>query len=177
MTFAKIRHAGFTLVELLIVVIILSILAAIVIPQFSNSAADARIGALDSNLATMRSAIELYRQQHGVYPGANLATGGTAGAGAVAGTGAVNTEAAVVSQLTMYTDVNGAAVTGGDLTIYRFGPYLKRGIPAEPVTNSSAIAISTAGVLNMVATGTTGGWLYDVPTGQLIANTTALAGH
>jgi prepilin-type N-terminal cleavage/methylation domain-containing protein len=56
---------GFTLIELLIVVIIIAILAAIAIPQFSNSSGDAQEAALDANLATMRSAIELYRVQHG----------------------------------------------------------------------------------------------------------------
>ena len=50
---------GFTLIELLIVVIIIAILAAIAIPQFSNSSGDAQESALDANLATMRSAIEL----------------------------------------------------------------------------------------------------------------------
>ena len=62
-------QAGFTLVELLIVVIILSILAAIVIPQFSSSTTDAQEAALDSNLAALRSAIELFKAQHAnLYP-------------------------------------------------------------------------------------------------------------
>ena len=60
---------GFTLVELLIVVIILAILAAIVVPQFSAATDDAKLSALDTNLANMRSSIDLYYQQHGKYPG------------------------------------------------------------------------------------------------------------
>ena len=71
----KFAQRGFTLVELLIVVIILAILAAIVIPQFSSSTTDANEAALDSNLNALRSAIELYKAQHnGVYPGAVAAT-------------------------------------------------------------------------------------------------------
>ncbi|MFK7816701.1 MAG: prepilin-type N-terminal cleavage/methylation domain-containing protein, partial [Gammaproteobacteria bacterium] len=46
---------GFTLVELLIVVIILAILAAIIVPQFSASTNDAKAAALQSNLANLRS--------------------------------------------------------------------------------------------------------------------------
>ena len=71
------KDGGFTLVELLIVVIILSILAAIVIPQFASSTSDAKYSALDTNLATVRSSIELYYQQHGTYPGATASSGGT----------------------------------------------------------------------------------------------------
>lgn len=58
---------GFTLVELLIVVIILAILAAIVVPQFSAATDDAKLSALDTTLANMRSSIDLYYQQHGKY--------------------------------------------------------------------------------------------------------------
>src|SRR5919197_629586 len=71
-------HAGFTLVELLIVVIIIAVLAAIIVPQFSSATIDAQEAALDANLARMRSAIELFQAQHGgKYPGAVDATGAT----------------------------------------------------------------------------------------------------
>jgi prepilin-type N-terminal cleavage/methylation domain-containing protein len=53
-------QAGFTLVELLIVVIILAVLAAIIVPQFSSSTIDAKEAALDANLARLRSSIELF---------------------------------------------------------------------------------------------------------------------
>jgi general secretion pathway protein G len=58
------RKSGFTLVEILIVVIILGILAAIVIPQFTNASQDARTSSLVSQLQTLRSQIELYKLQH-----------------------------------------------------------------------------------------------------------------
>ena|ERR1700677_140489 len=58
------RH-GFTLVEILIVVIILGILAAIVIPQFTNASMNARESSLQSTLQTLRSQIQLYKLQHG----------------------------------------------------------------------------------------------------------------
>jgi len=59
------KKSGFTLVEILIVVIILGILAAIVIPQFTNASQDARRSSLASQLQTLRSQIELFKLQHG----------------------------------------------------------------------------------------------------------------
>src|SRR5438874_10358216 len=58
------RKSGFTLVEILIVVIILGILAAIVIPQFTNASQDARKSNVVSQLQTLRAQIELYKLQH-----------------------------------------------------------------------------------------------------------------
>ena len=55
---------GFTLIEILIVVIILGILAAIVIPQFSSASSDARKASLQSTAQTLRSQIALYKLQH-----------------------------------------------------------------------------------------------------------------
>lgn len=52
---------AFTLVEILIVVVILGILAAIVIPQFTNASEDAKDSAVRSQLQTIRNQIELYR--------------------------------------------------------------------------------------------------------------------
>ena len=53
--------SGFTLVEILIVVVILGILAAVVIPQFTNASTEAKFSTLKSNLLTIRSQIQLYK--------------------------------------------------------------------------------------------------------------------
>ena len=54
MVTVKPRKKGFTLVEILIVVIILGILAAIVIPQFANASGDARTTNLRANATENR---------------------------------------------------------------------------------------------------------------------------
>ena len=53
-------RSGFTLVEILIVVVILGILAAIVIPQFTNATQDAQGGNLKAQLSSIQRQIELY---------------------------------------------------------------------------------------------------------------------
>src|ERR1700677_765251 len=63
--YARVSRKGFTLVEILIVVIILGILAAIVIPQFTNASQNARESSLQSTLQTLRSQVQLYKLQHG----------------------------------------------------------------------------------------------------------------
>ncbi len=60
---------GFTLVEILIVVVILGILAAIVVPQFTNAANDARQGNVETQGSTLQNQLELYAaQNNGNYP-------------------------------------------------------------------------------------------------------------
>lgn len=60
---------GFTLVEILIVVVILGILAAIVVPQFTNAANEARGGNTATQQSTIENQIELWAARHnGQYP-------------------------------------------------------------------------------------------------------------
>ena len=59
------NKGAFTLIEILIVVVILGILAAIVIPQFTDASQDAMTASVQSQLQTLRSQIELYRVQSG----------------------------------------------------------------------------------------------------------------
>jgi len=60
---------GFTLVEILIVVVILGILAAIVVPQFTNAANDARQGNVATQGSTLQNQLELFAaQNNGTYP-------------------------------------------------------------------------------------------------------------
>ena len=56
---------AFTLIEILIVVVILGILAAVVVPQFTNASEDANDAAVRTQLQTLRGQIELYRAQIG----------------------------------------------------------------------------------------------------------------
>ena len=67
-TNTNIIRRGFTLIEILIVVVILGILAAVVVPQFSNAADDANDAAVRSQLQTLRGQIELYRAQNSGDP-------------------------------------------------------------------------------------------------------------
>lgn len=63
------KRNGFTLVELVVVVLILGILAAIAAPKILNNSDDATDSAASQTLATIRDAIELYRaQNNGTLP-------------------------------------------------------------------------------------------------------------
>ena len=160
---------GFTLVELLIVVIILAILAAIIVPQFTAATDDATQSAYDTNIANIRAAIDLYRQQHQEYPGAVVSTGAGCPAGSTNVTGAVG-EAAFIAQLKNYTNAAGVACTGTDAT-FKYGPYLKDDLPANPVATApiSTVTVVTTGVLGL-STGGTGGWRFDSVTGEFIGD-------
>jgi general secretion pathway protein G len=63
-------NKSFTLMEMLIVVAILGILAAIILPQFQSHTQQAREATAKDNLRILRNAIELYAVQHdGIPPG------------------------------------------------------------------------------------------------------------
>ncbi|MCH2161856.1 MAG: type II secretion system GspH family protein, partial [Phycisphaerales bacterium] len=55
---------GFTLIEILLVVVILAILAVIVVPQYSDAAGNARMIAMRSQLVSMRGQIGAWRVRH-----------------------------------------------------------------------------------------------------------------
>lgn len=66
---------GFTLVEILIVVVILGILAAIVVPQFTNAANESRVGNVATQVSTIETQLELWAaRNNGAYP--DLVTAG-----------------------------------------------------------------------------------------------------
>ncbi|MBK7235836.1 MAG: prepilin-type N-terminal cleavage/methylation domain-containing protein [Sterolibacteriaceae bacterium] len=163
------RQDGFTLVELLIVVIILAILAAIVIPQFSSATTDAQEAALDSNLGGLRNAVELYKAQHVGYPGgiARLPAP-VAQPRAPAATQAQ----AFMDHLLMYSDASGNTCSVGDTT-YKFGPYLRKGIPTDAITQKGSLVaeiVVTSTGATIAPAAATGGWAYDTKSGQIVMN-------
>ena len=111
------RRSGFTLVEILIVVVILGILAAIVIPQFTNASTTAKLNSLTSDLQSVRAQIQCYMVQHGdAYP----------------------TAANFVAQMTGTTDVSGTVGGTG------CGPYLLT-LPNNPFTNTNTVGTGANG--------------------------------
>ncbi|MCC7146603.1 MAG: prepilin-type N-terminal cleavage/methylation domain-containing protein [Phycisphaeraceae bacterium] len=126
------RNSGFTLIEILIVVVILGILAAIVIPQFTNASETAKGSNLVSQLQTVRSQLELYQVQHnGNYP--------------------VTDGLIDWTLLTSRTDVNGGAVDAGETA---FGPYLQKA-PQNPFIADATSTSVAAAVADGVA------WVWD----------------
>ena len=123
MTVRRTQKAGFTLVEILIVVIILGILAAIVIPQFTSASQDARKNSLTSQLQTLRSQIELYKLQHLDQLPSTL-VGGTP------------------SWDQLINKTNNAGTTG-TTTAFPFGPYLQSA-PTNSLNGQSAMLVVTA---------------------------------
>jgi len=133
--------SGFTLVEILIVVVILGILAAIVIPQYTNASTEARTSALSANLQRVRTQLEIYKFHHNEQLPAT--TGETA--------------ADFERRLTTKTDANGNA--GSD-----YGPYLQS-IPVNPFNDLNTLRIDGA-----AAGANTEGWRFDTTIGVFQAD-------
>ncbi len=140
------KQQGFTLVEILIVVVILGILAAIVIPQFTSASESARASSLITQLQSIRSQLELAQIQHtGSYP--DLSTDW--------------------NQMTNATDpVAGYTIPttpDGD----EVGPYLQQP-PNNPFQASTVVTTFTAGT-NLTPADGTAGWAYDQTSGAFYA--------
>jgi type II secretion system protein G len=144
---------GFTLVEVLIVVVILGILAATVLPQFTAATDDAKQAALIQDLQTLRSQIELYRFQHNGYP----ANGGTS---------ATDFENAMLKS----TDADG---TVGEIGTKPYGPYFIGTLPTNPYNGKRTLKVVDTDTLPAADDST--GWIYSSKTGRIKANTKVIA--
>ncbi len=62
------RSAGFTLIEIMVVVVIIGVLAATIIPQFIGTTHDAKVGAAKGHVAELESALERFNVHMDRYP-------------------------------------------------------------------------------------------------------------
>jgi len=144
----KAKKSGFTLVEILIVVVILGILAAIVIPQFTEASTEAKLSSLCTDLQTLRSQIELYKIQHNDNP---------------------PTFANFVDQMTKQSDLNGTVPPAAGLAVY--GPYVQK-IPVNQFNDVYDMTTIPAGVHGLLDNSGTvgddgGSWEYDESDGSI----------
>ncbi len=68
MTRTSRKRRGFSLIEMVIVILILGIIAAVAAPRMFDTAEQAEINTTRQQLAVLRNAIEMYRAQNGAYP-------------------------------------------------------------------------------------------------------------
>jgi prepilin-type N-terminal cleavage/methylation domain-containing protein len=163
--FERRQQDGFTLVEMLIVIVVLGILAMIIVPQVAVSTDDARLKTLQTNLGTLRSAVEVYYAQHNqVYPGEHDNLGA---AGALAGPSAL----AFVEQLTQYTDIDGHVAAVKDNT-YKYGPYVKGAdLPTNPFDDGNDVVCDVGeDDITVKASDGLSSWKFYPQTGVLLAN-------
>lgn len=145
---------GFTLVEILIVVVILGILAAIVIPQFTSASESAKASSLVTQIQTIRSQLELYQVQHnGMYPLL----------------GELQNDWAPMVQTTDLPDGSGPSFTGLGAANSPFGPYLQ-----QPPSNPFVPSVVGANIDVAIMGGGLGvyqavGWGYDETNGAFKA--------
>ena len=138
------RFAGFTLIEIAIVVVILTVLVVTIVPQFAQSSDDAKKSIVDFNVHSIRTQIELYKINHDAYPTAENLT----------------------EQLTNKTDKNGAInVSSGS-----YGPYIKGDFPTNPYTNSKTVKCFSGEKATAKDVGGPEGWMYNPEKGVFYPN-------
>ena len=64
----KKSRSGFTLVELVVVILVLGIIAAVAAPKLFDTATNARVNSTKQSLVVLRDVIELYKSSNGSYP-------------------------------------------------------------------------------------------------------------
>src|SRR5205823_3822081 len=139
----------FTLVEILIVVVILGILAAIVVPQFTNATQDAQQGNLRAQIKSLQNQIELFKARTNAYP--------------------------TLAQLQANPALNGNTTTDG-WGILIDGGYIKKAPknPAAPALVQAVVGAAhanTCGWVYTAATGDLGATYYDSITDTLTPGT------
>ena len=129
------RACGFTLLEVLAVVVILGVFAAMVVPQLTSAASETREGSAKMNLHRLRTQLELYAQQHnGAYPQLE------------------DFEA----QMTLSSDADGLTAPLGT-SGYPLGPYIRE-VPANPQTGTADISDGAVGTSAWYYDQATGGF-------------------
>jgi prepilin-type N-terminal cleavage/methylation domain-containing protein len=152
------KARAFTLVEILIVVVLLGVLAAIVIPAVADSASSAKQSALATDLQLLRRFILVYKGQHlevgPGYPDGDIT--------------AVPTEQAFIEQATMSSNEAGQTAAVGTAGFHR-GPYMDK-MPANPLNGKSTVQMLGDGEDFPANADDSHGWICKAATSEIRAD-------
>ncbi len=149
------RARAFTLVEILIVVVLLGVLAAIVVPALAGWGVSAQRTTLAMNLSLLRRFIPLYTSQHletpPGYPNGDRS--------------AAPTEEAFIDQATLSSNKNGETAPRGTAG-FPLGPYISN-VPPNPFNRMATVRFIADGDAFPAAADGLYGWLYKPATGEI----------
>ncbi len=152
------KARAFTLIEILVVVVLLGILAAIVIPTVANSTTSAKDSALATNLKLLRRFILIYTSQH-LEVGPGYPNGDTTQA---------PTEQAFIDQATMASNADGQTAPAGTVGFSR-GPYLLK-MPVNPFNGINTVEMLADGQAFPANADDSHGWIYKAATSEIRAD-------
>jgi general secretion pathway protein G len=146
---------GFTLVEILIVVVLLGVLAAIVIPAVASCTSSARETTLAANVNLLRRFVMVYTSQHREiapgYPGGSMA--------------ATPTDQAFRDQALLSSNGEGQTAPRGTAG-FNWGPYISK-MPANPFSGLDTVKMLGAGEAFPAAADDTCGWICQPQSGEI----------
>jgi len=149
-----VRARAFTLVEILIVVVLLGVLAAIVVPAIGNCGNSARSSSLATNLNMLRRFVLVYTSQH-----LEVAPGYPAGPDSMPDPNVFENQALLASN-----DLGATAPRG--TSGYNHGPYLSK-MPTNPFNQLDTVEMLANGQNFPATPDNTHGWIYRAETGEI----------